>query len=69
MKLEISNIIYLGTVGDQTCTYPSQTSMAGLRKIAMKVWYCIISEYLDSLYKSMPRQMLAVIAAGEDTKY
>ena len=61
-KPEISKIFYLGTVGDQTCTYPPQTLMAGL---AMKVWNCITSEYLESIYKSMPMQLIAVIAAGE----
>ena len=69
-KLEISNIVYLGTVGDQTYTYPSQTSMAGLRKIAIRVWNRITLEYLEGLYKSMLRRIHAITAVGGGcTKY
>ena len=35
-----------------------------------KVWRAVPPEYLENLYKSMPRRMAAVIAAGgRHTKY
>ena len=43
---------------------------AGIIKVAKKVWRAITTEYLENLYKSMPRRMAAVIAAGgRHTKY
>ena len=66
-KPEISKIFYLGTVVDQTCTYPPQTLIAGLRKITQRVWNRITPVYLEGLYKSMPRRMQAVIAMGGRT--
>ena len=41
-----------------------------LKKVVMKVWNAITSDYLEKLYESMPQQMAAVIAAGGGhTKY
>ena len=41
-----------------------------LKKVAMKVWNAITSDYLEKLYESMPQRMVAVIAAGGGhTKY
>ena len=41
-----------------------------LKKVAMKVWNAITSDYLEKLYESMPQRMAAVIAAGGGhTKY
>ena len=46
------------------------TSMAGLKRITLKVWNKITPAYLQSLYKSMPRRMQAVVdAQGGHTKY
>ena len=46
------------------------TSIAGLKRIAKKVWDNITPEYLQSLYESMPRRMQAVVnAQGGHTKY
>ena len=46
------------------------TSMAGLKRIARKVWRGITPSYLKSLYESMPRRMQAVVdAQGAHTKY
>ena len=55
-------------MGDQTYTYPSQTLMAGLRKIVMKVWNFITLKYLEGLNESMLRGMHAALAVGEDTQ-
>ena len=44
--------------------------MAGIIKVATKVWRAITPDYLENLYKSMPRRMAAVIATGGcRTKY
>ena len=44
--------------------------MAGLKKIARKVWRQVSAEYLEKLYESLPGRMEAVIAAGGGhTKY
>ncbi len=44
--------------------------MAGIIKVAKKVWKTIATEYLENVYKCMPRRMVAVIAAGgHHTKY
>ena len=46
------------------------TSIAGLKKIAQKVWRGITPEYLRQLYQSMPRRMQAIInARGAHTRY
>ena len=46
------------------------TSIAGLKRIAQKVWDNITPAYLQSLYESMPRRMQAVVdAQGGHTKY
>ena len=46
------------------------TSMAGIIKVAKKVWRAITPEYLENLYESMLRRRAAVIAAGvRHTKY
>ena len=46
------------------------TSIAGLKRIAQKVWNNITLAYLQSLYESMPRRMQAVVdAQGGHTKY
>ena len=46
------------------------TSKAGLKKIAQKVWNNITPEYLQSLYKSMPQCVQAVVDAKDsDAKY
>ena len=46
------------------------TLIAGLKKIARKVWRQVTPDYLEKLYESMPRQMEAVIQAqGGHTKY
>ena len=46
------------------------TSAERLKRIARKVWKGILSEYLNKIYKSMPRRMQAVIdAEGSHTKY
>ena len=46
------------------------TSIAGLKKIARKVWRQVSAEYLEKLYESLLRRMEAVIAAGGGhTKY
>ena len=39
------------------------TSIAGLKRIAQKVWDNITPAYHQSLYKSMPRRMQAVVDA------
>ena len=39
------------------------TSMAGLKRIKLKVWRKIPPSCLQSLYKSMPRRMRAVVEA------
>ena len=42
----------------------------GMKKVMRKVWKGITTQYLQSVYKSMPRRMEAVIAAGGGhTKY
>ena len=47
-----------------------RSSMAGIIKVAKKVWRAITPEYLENLYESMLRRMAAVIAAGvRHTKY
>ena len=46
------------------------TSMAGIIKVAKKVWRAITPEYLKNVYESIPRRMAAVIVAGDrHTKY
>ena len=46
------------------------TSMAGLKKIARKVWRQVSAEYLEKLYELLPRRMEATIAeGGSHTKY
>ena len=46
------------------------TSIAGLKKIARKVWRGITPDYLKQLYQSMPRRMQAIIdARGAHTRY
>ena len=46
------------------------TLIAGLKRIAQKVWDNITPAYLQSLYESMPRRMQAVVdAQGGHTKY
>ena len=40
------------------------TSMAGIIKVAKKVWRAITPECLENLYESMSRRMAAVVAAG-----
>ena len=46
------------------------TSMAGLKKIAQKVWKNLKPDYVERLYASLPKQMEAVIlAGGGHTKY
>ena len=46
------------------------TSVASLKRIALKVWKNLTPAYLRSLYKSMPRRMRAVVEAdGGHTKY
>ena len=40
------------------------------KKIANRIWKSVTSEYLEKLYESMPKRMLAVIEAqGGHTKY
>ncbi len=44
--------------------------MAGILKVAKKVWRAITPEYPENLYKSMPKRIVVVIAAGGcHTKY
>ena len=43
------------------------TSIAGLKRIALKVWKNITPAYLRSLYESMPRRMKAVVDANGAT--
>ena len=51
-------------------SYDRWSSMAGIIKVAKKVWRAITTEYLENLYESMPRRMAAVKAAGGRlTKY
>ena len=51
-------------------SYDRRSSMAGIIKVAKKVWRTFTTEYLEDLYESMPRRMAAVIAAGgRHTKY
>ena len=51
-------------------SYDRRSSMAGIIKVAKKVWRTFTTEYLEDLYESMPRRMAAVIAAGGcHTKY
>ena len=46
------------------------TSVAGLKKIARKVWRQVTPEYLNKLYESMLWRMQAVIRVqGGHTKY
>ena len=42
----------------------------GIKEIAIVAWKAIASEYLKKLYKSVPRQMAAVVTSkGAHTKY
>ena len=41
------------------------TSVAGIKKIARKVWKAITPKFLQKLYKSLPQCMQAVIEARE----
>ena len=40
------------------------TSMAGLKKIAQKVWKNLKLDYVERLYASHPKRMEAVVLAG-----
>ena len=51
-------------------SYDRRSSMAGIIKVAKKVWRAITTEYLKNLYETMPRCMAAVKAAGgRHTRY
>jgi len=39
--------------------------MAGIIKVAKKVWRAVTPECFENLYESMPRRIAAMIAAGE----
>ena len=46
------------------------TSNAGLKKIARWVWRQVTPQYIQTLYKSMPRRLTAAVQAqGSHTKY
>ena len=46
------------------------TTKVGQKKMAQKVWNNITPEYLQSLYKSMPQRVQAVVDAKDsDAKY
>ena len=46
------------------------TSMAGLKKIALKVWKNLKPDYVERLCVSLPKRMEAVILVGRGhTKY
>ena len=45
-------------------------SMAGLKKIAQKVWKNLKLDYVERLYASLPKRMEAVVlVGGGHTKY
>ena len=45
------------------------TSVAGLKKIAGKVWQQVTSAYLEKLYKLLLRMEAVIAASGGHTKY
>ena len=46
------------------------TTVAGIKEVMQKIWKNLTTDYLRSLYESMPRRMQMVIAAeGGATKY
>ena len=56
--------LYLNPFKNENTLYMMVTSAEGLKRIGTKVWDSITLEYLETLYKSMPKRMAAVFAAG-----
>ena len=51
--------LYLNPFKNENTLYMMVTSAEGLKRIGTKVWDSITLEYLETLYKSMPMQLIA----------